>query len=483
MVSSSNVRPSQMGTMITAGQDFGTTSMRLLKRRLLSGGGWALGGKVLVALTGLFSSALLARLLTPQALGTYFLAYSIVNVGTSLGALGLTGTVVRLVAQSMGMNLFGRVRRVVSVVLSVGTLGALGVGLAYLLFGDDLATTVFKAPALAAVTGLVAGWIMVGTLQGVLGETFRGFHDVRLATILGGQTTGAATGLATVALLTASLFLIWLVDGQTTVATVLLLAICSGAVNTLVAGWLLHRRVTGLPEQTADEDPKPDPRKVLREVLSVSLPLLVVTLVMMVRTSGDIWTLGAFLPQRELALYGAANRLVSMVTMPMVIITAVAPPLIAEMYYQGRRESLEHALRTMATLTGIPGWLASMGCIFFAGPILGLVYGNYYRGGAVVLALLSIGLFASVCAGSCGIVLSYTGHQKTLMVITIISSGATLLAMFATVEPYGIAGVAAAKAAGQILQNGIVLLVVRQKTGMWTHIGFRGISRPWSIKR
>jgi O-antigen/teichoic acid export membrane protein len=469
--------------MNTPQQDLRTASMQLLKRRLLRGGGWALGGKILVALTGLASSALLARLLTPEALGTYFLATSIVNVGTSLGALGLTGTVVRLVAQGMGLNLFGRVRRVISVVLGVGTLGALGVGLAYLLFGDDLAKIVFKAPALAAITGLVAGWIMVGTLHGLLGETFRGFHDIRLATILGGQTTGAATGLATVALLTASLFLLWLTNGTAALATVVLLAICSGAANALVASWLLHRKVRRLPPPTPDEGGKPDPKKVRREVLSISLPLLVVTLVMMLRTSGATWTLGAFLPQSELALFGAANRLVSMVTMPMVIVTAVAPPLIAEMYFQGKREDLEHALRGMATLTGIPALLASMGCIFFAGPILDLVYGNYYREGAIVLALLSIGLLASVCAGSCGIVLSYTGHQKTQMVITIATSAATLIAMLATVKPYGIVGVAIAKAAGQILQNGIVLLVVKQKTGMWTHAGFRGISQLWRIAR
>jgi len=396
----------------------------------------------------------------------------------------LTGTVVRLVAEGMGLNLFGRVRRVIGVVLGVGTLGALGVGLAYLLFGDNLAQIVFKAPALAAITGLVAGWIMVGSLQGVLGEIFRGFHDVRLATILGGQTTGgAAAGGATVALLTASLFLLWLVNGQATLATVVLLAICSGAASTLVAGWLLHRTVRALPPQTLDDDPKTNPKKVLREVLSISLPLLIVTLVMMVRTNGDIWTLGAFLPQREVALYGAANRLVNMVTMPMVIVTAVAPPLIAEMYSQGRREDLEHALRSMATLSGIPAWLASMACIFFPSAILGLVYGNYYREGAAVLALLSIGLFASVCAGSCGIVLAYTGHQKTLMVITIVSSTATLIAMLAVVEPYGIVGVAMARMAGQVLQNGIVLLVVKQKTGMWTHVRLRGISQPWRAAR
>ena len=446
--------------------------MQRLRRRLLSGGAWAFGGKILVALAGLISSALLARLLTPQALGTYFLAYSILNVGTLLGALGLTGTVVRLVAEGMGLNLFERVRRVISVVLGVGTLGALGVGLAYLLFGDDLAEAVFNAPALAAITGLLAGWLMVSTLQSLLGETFRGFHDIRLASILGSQPGGGTTGVAILALLTTSLLVLWLINGQATLATVVLLAICSSAVSTLVAGWLLHRKVTKLPPQAVDEGRKADTKRVLREVLSISWPLLTVTLLTMVNTQGDVWTIGAFLPQGELALYGAANRLVSMVTMPLAIVIAITPPLIAEMYSQGNREDLEHALRNMATLTGIPAFLASMGCIFFASPILGLVYGNYYREGALVLALLSIGLLANVCAGSCGITLAYTGHQKMLMVITIAVSTATLIAMLATVEPYGIVGVAMSRSAGLVVQNGIMLLVVKRKTGMWTHVGF-----------
>jgi len=242
--------------------------------------------------------------------------------------------------------------------------------------------------------------------------------------------------------------------------------------------------VTELPPPAPDEDKALDNSRIAKEVLSISLPLLIITLVMMIRTSGDIWTLGVFLPQQEVALYGAASRLVNMVTMPMVIVTAVAPPLIAEMYYQGRRGDLERVLRSMATRRGIPAWLASMGCIFFAGPILGLVYGrDFYREGAMVLTVLSIGLFASVCAGSCGIVLSYTGHQNTLMMITIVTSAATFIAMLVTVKPYGITGVAMSRMVGQVLQNVIVLLVVKRKTGMWTHIGFRGITRLWRVAR
>ena len=452
-----------------------TAPMQLLKRRLLSGGAWAFGGKILIALVGLVSSALLARLLSPQELGVYFLAYSIVSLGTTLGALGLTQTVVRLVAEDMGLNLFGRVRRVIGVVLGFGTLGALGVGFAYLLFGDNLAEGVFESPALAAVGGLVAGWIMVGTLQGIFGEIFRGFHDIRLATILGGQTTGTASGGATMALLAASLFLLWLVESQATLATVILLAACSGAAATLVAGWLLRRKVAGLPPRSPDESKKMDSREVLGQVLSVSWPLLVTGVVMFARTNVDVWVLGAFRPPGDVALYGAANRLVSMVTMPLIMVNAVVPPLVAEMYAQGRREQLERILRGVATLGGIPAALASMACIFLAGPILGLVFGDYFREGAIALALLSIGPLAGVCVGSCGVVLTYSGHQKTMMVIALTTGTATFAGMLAAVGPYGIVGVATVRMVGQVLQNGLMLVMARRRTGMWTHMGFKGL--------
>ncbi|MBA3474880.1 MAG: oligosaccharide flippase family protein [Rubrobacter sp.] len=459
--------------MNTDGQALKTTPMELVRRRLLSGGAWSFGGKILIAFIGLISNALLARLLTPQDLGAYFLAYSIVNFGAVLGTLGSEGAAIRLIAEGMGLNLFGRVRRVIGALLGVGTLGALSVGLAYLLYGDTLGESVFNAPALAAVSGLVAGWIVVATLQGLLGEIFRGFHDIRLYTLLGGQLTGTVSGLVTIALVAASLVLLWLVEGQATLATVLLLAICSGAVSALLAGWLLHRKMAELREQPLDESQETDLKKVFGEAVSIAWPLLITSIVMLGLRYGDIWVLGAFGSQEEVAVYGAAVRLVSMVTMPLIIMFTFVPPLIAEMYAQGRRDDLEVTIRALATLTGIPGFLASVVCIVFASPILGLVYGDYYREGAMAMALLSVGLLTTVWTGSGGYALMMTGHQKTYMVVTVGSGVVTFVAMVAAVGPYGITGVAVGRLAGWMLQNVLTVLMAKQKTGMWIHPSFR----------
>ena len=58
----------------------------MLKRRLLTGGAWASGGKFVATLTAFATNALLARLLSPQDFGAYFLAFSVVLVGEQWGS-------------------------------------------------------------------------------------------------------------------------------------------------------------------------------------------------------------------------------------------------------------------------------------------------------------------------------------------------------------------------------------------------------------
>lgn len=437
----------------------GSIPILSLKHRLLSGSVWALAGKLVTALAMLSANALLARLLSPQDLGAYFLAFSVVQIGALLGSLGLNWTVVRLVAESIGLNRFGRARRAVEKVFVLGLLGALGIAAAYLLFGHVLGNDLFHAPALAAVTGLVAGWIAVMTIQVLLAEVFRGFHDIRFAALFG--------GLATWALLTVCLGLLWLVKGQATLATIVLLAAGSGLANALLASWFLRRKVAALPAQHGAES-----HMGFGSILNVAWPLLITNLNVFALTQADLWILGAFRPQEEVAIYGAAAKLVILVAMPLVIVNAVVPPLIAEMYAQGRKRELERVLRAIATLSGIPAFLVLVGFVTLGDPILGLVFGDYYREGATVLALLSVGQLVNVWVGSCGQVLMMTGHQRMMMAITTACGVVTVVVGLMVVDRYGPMGVAVAAAGGLLLQNVSMWVATKVTTGIWTHVGF-----------
>jgi O-antigen/teichoic acid export membrane protein len=441
-----------------------------IKHRLLSGGLWALSGKVLTAFTGLATYALLARLLSPQDLGVYFLALSIVLLGTAVGSLGLQQTVLRFVAESIGRNQPGRVRRAVSTIYILGILGALAAGLAYLLFGDILVEKLFASPALVGITGLVASFMVVMTLQGLLAETFRGFHDIRLATLFG--------GLVTSMLLSVFLALLWLLKGHSNLGTVMLLAVGSTLASAAVAAWLLRSRISSLARDSAYVG-----MREFKEIVDVSWPLWVTNVIIFALAQVDLWIVGAFRSQEDVALYGAAVKLVLYVVIPLQLINFVVAPLIAELYAQGRKRELESTLRSTATLAGVPAFIIVVSFVLLGRPILGLIFGGYYRDAALILVLLSVGYLAAVWAGSCGVTLIMTGHQMVLMGISIMSGLFVIAGAMWAVQEHGAVGVASVAAAGQVFHNIAMLIGAKATTGMWTHAKFGSISKVLSVVR
>ena len=444
-----------------------------MKKRLLSGSSWAFGGKIAVAAIGLVTNGLLARMLSPQEFGVYFLALSIISLGAVVGSLGLPKTVVRLVAENIGLNRVGHARRVIFAVLGLGVLGASGVSLAYLLFvGDHVGRYLFNSPALVAVTALMAGWMAISVVQEITSETFRGFHHIGAATLLGGMATGGKSGgLVMRLLMLGCLILLWVMSGGTDLWAVMLISIGSGAVSALLAVWLLCTKVSSLgtpgdPHEPAQDSISP------KEVLSTSIPLLMIALAAFVLQSSDIWILGALGTQEEVAVYAAASRLVALIAMPLLIVNLVLPPLIAEMYAQGKTTELERALRAFSTVSGLPALLLLAGFVLLGGPVLGLVYGDYYRSGVLVLVLLSAAKVVAVWAGSCGLVLQMTGHHKQMLWVSLLTSPLFVVGALLLVRDYGPVGVAGAAAATTSLQNVILVLIVRRKTGMWTHAVF-----------
>jgi hypothetical protein len=204
----------------------------------------------------------------------------------------------------------------------------------------------------------MAGWIAIAVVQEITAETFRGFHDIRLATLLGGLATGGKSGgLIMRVVLLGILGLLWVRSEQTSLATVMLVCIGSGSVSMVLALWLLYGKISSLgPSESAQEE-EPVSAK---EVLEDAIPFLAIALTSFVLLSAGIWILGFF--HEEVAVYGAASRLVTFVAMPLLIVNLVLPPNVAEMYAQARTGRLERTLRTFSTLAGVPFPCWSLWC-------------------------------------------------------------------------------------------------------------------------
>jgi O-antigen/teichoic acid export membrane protein len=362
-------------------------------------------------------------------------------------------------------------------VLGLGVFGTLGISLAYLLVGNFVGN-LLNSPALVALTGLMAGWIAIAVVQEITAETFRGFHDIRLATLLGGlATAGKSGGLIMRVVLLGILVLLWVRSDQTSLATVMLVCIGSGSVSVVLSLWLFYGKISSLgpSEDAQDEDEEPVSAK---EVLDDAIPFLAIALTSFILLSADVWILGFF--DEEVAVYGMASRLVTFVAMPLLVVNLVLPPIVSEMYAQGQRGRLERTLRTFSTLAGVPSLLVLLVFMRLGGPILGLVYGVELfppgllaiHQGAIVLVVLSAAKLTAVWAGSCGLVLQFTGHQSSMLRVSLLTSPLFFVVAILATQRYGPVGVACAAALTTALQNVIMVLLAKKKTGMWTQVKF-----------
>lgn len=430
-------------------------SSSALKKRLLSGGGWAFGLKTLAIISSLAVNGLLARLLTPEEMGAYFLTFSLVSVSAIIAQMGLEQTVVRLIAESLGMRKPARAGAAIRIVFKYGIISALVTALViYSGVGRWLAVYVFKSQLMAGAINLAAVWAIMLAWQILLAAIFRGFSDIRLASLFERLTASV---------LSAGLFaFLWIMQGRSYLSQVLILSLVASGISVLIAGFILRRKIRSLSIDRQLQD---------KEVLRIAWPILVVNLALFARSQVSIWVLGALRTQQEVAIYGAAWRLVNLVAVPLALVNAVLPPFIAEMYVQDKRSQLERILRITAFVTGLPALAALTLFILLGGPILGLIYGSYYREATMVLIILSTGRLMGVWAGSCQQVLMMTNHQKILMWV-MVSAGllsASLALLLA--DSHGAVGVAFASAVSLALENLITVLIVRRKVGIWTNIG------------
>ncbi len=426
---------------------------RSLARRLLSGAAWAFAAKVVGVTSGLAVNAFLARMLPPEEMGAYFLAVSITTFAAIVARFGLKQTIVRLVAESMAKGLPGRAGASLRIVYVITALGALVVGGGYhLAFGAWLAESVFEMPILASVTGLTALWIAVLAFQTPVAETFRGLHDIRLAVFL--------DGILASALLAATLGVLWLNGYKVSFAQAILLSVVVAAASLLFGTLLFLRRARDLRGEGEIRPP---------EVLRISGPLFVTNLANQAMTNFSLWIVAAFLTAGEVALYGAAWKLVNLVALPLMLMNMSVQPVIAELHATGDKQRLQAALRGTATLAGVPALAVLAIFIVFGADVLGAVYGSHYCDAALILAVLSVGQIANVWTGSCGQVLVFTGHQRQLMSVTLWTGTASAAMALLGVHYWGLAGAATATAGGRVLQNGAVWLMVRKLTGLWTH--------------
>lgn len=422
-----------------------------LGARLASGGLWALGLQLLTTVAGIALISLLSRYLTPAELGSYFLVNSVVMALALVVNLGLSEAVTRTVAQKSASADGAAVRGMITASFRLHAVAAVLMGVLLLGGGAELLLHgAFDIAHSRSLDVLVLAWTVLLSHQILLGASFRGFHDIRDATLYG-RTLRAVLALPAAILVHAFVADFELVDAIVVWVLALML-------NDLIAWRRLLRRL--------DRGVEPV-RPPMLELLNRSYPFLLNALLLMLIARSGLWVLGFADSHDEVALYGASLQVVALLMFPLLIINLVLPPFISSMY--GRPEEharLQTTIRSVATMAALASVALLLLFAVLGGPLLALVYGSYYAEAAPLLFVLALGQTVNMLTGPHGALLKMTDHQHMLFRINLVFGAITVAGVLLAAPRFGAMGVAMVISSTIAIQNVYVAIVSYRRTGI-----------------
>ena len=178
----------------------------------------------------------------------------------------------------------------------------------------------------------------------------------------------------------------------------------------------------------------------------------------------DIVMIGLMRAAEEVGLYAAASRLAFLLYFVMAAAEIILAPIMARLYANGGMERLQkivtHAVR-IAFLAVLPFGLA---LIFFGENIL-VIFGHDFVAAQSALAILAVGRLMHVAFGSGAVLLSMTGHEKTVAVILSATALANVIGNAVLIPLYGIEGAAIASAGSLLIMRCALSIYAVLRTG------------------
>jgi O-antigen/teichoic acid export membrane protein len=179
----------------------------------------------------------------------------------------------------------------------------------------------------------------------------------------------------------------------------------------------------------------------LRNVITVSLPMLFASSLMLIMQWTDTLMLGIFKSEVDVGIYNVALKVATLTSITLFAVNSIAAPKFAEFYGRNDIEGLRVIARQSTKLifwTSLPILL-----LFFLFPsfILG-IFGEPFKAGVYVLLFLAFGQFINSISGSVGYILQMTGKQKVFQNIILLATTINIVLNAILIPRYGINGAA-----------------------------------------
>jgi O-antigen/teichoic acid export membrane protein len=394
-------------------------------------------GTIFTACAGYLFKVYLARVLGAEALGIYALGMTVAGLAGIVAALGLPQTAARFVAVYKATGDSANLARFLWHGAALLIIANALVGAVILAFRQGIATRIYHVPALAAALPFFVLIMALGALTAFFGQCLGGYKSVAERTIIASILGTCATIAFSVLLLQLGLGLYGYLAAQA----------ASAALVLLLLGWSVRK----FTPKSARHMPHSLPR-LPREVTFFSATLFGIQGLEFVGAQADRIVIGIYLSAREVGIYSIAATLVAFIPILLQSVNQMFAPSIAEVHALGQREILLRLYRTLTKWILGATFPLALVVMFFASPLMA-IFGSEFTVGSTVLIIGCLGQLVNCAVGSVGQLLVMSGNQLRMARTQALVVPVSVFLSVLLVPRYGIAGAAAATAAGTAAMN------------------------------
>lgn len=435
-------------------------------RRLGLSGTAAAAGKVLQLATAAFIGFSLPLCLAVSDVGIFFFAQSVVVLGALIAQLGFAHTIPATVGRSLAENDSGRARSIARtsfvLCLFAGTILGGILGLSAYFAPDTMRSTMSEIRLYAPI---LIPMIVMMALLGLMAELQRAVFSLIAASFLPLiQNLGLSVFIAAALLVSMRPS----VEQLLTVSLAILsLALLWGTIATwrTISRWTVPAK---MPLRTA-------------ELLKATWPNLVSAVAFAAASQLDIWVVSLNGKSADVAHYGIALRIASLLAIPLTVVSLTILPHIVANWTIGRRRYLQWLLTVSATGSLCVAGLGLLAFGLGGRSAIHLFFGDAYSPAFLPALILSVGQVLFTAAGVAGYILIVLGKQKLAMASMLLIGVATVLCAIPAMQNFGIVGVACVYSASAAIQGLTNAILVRKYFSLRSYALPINPLRAWKI--
>ena len=366
-----------------------------------SGAAIAGTGDIIFAALKYGSNVVMTNIVSQSIYGMYMTAYTSAAVVGSIAVLGLDFTMIRFLATYRAKNEPGHAAGLLRFVVWMTLISGLLSGALFYLSAAALAHLVYHHDAYTLPLREVALLVTLVALQTVIASGLQAVKAIK---------SKALTDRLIQPSLSLVLMGIFYLLGLRLEA--LTLAAVCGFVASTIAGQLLLRKASR--PLVSGVAPSFDPRAWLR----FALPMSLYSLIQAVLNSTDVLFLTIFATAAQVGLYAAADRTAMFAVMPLLALSTMFSPLIAEYYAHQKYEQLNSLCSVVTKWALSLSFPIFLCCLIFRGAILS-IFSREYTAAGDALVILAFGNFIYACAGPMGNLLVMAGQTRVVLANTV----------------------------------------------------------------